>query len=184
MELYLIRHTTPNIPKNTIYGWSDVACLQESFLIEAEIIKAKLPSNFKQVYSSNSLRCKQLATYLFPNERIIYSAQLRELNFGDWEMQTWDEVNQTDLQKWMDNFVEEVVPSGESYKQLYKRTIDFYQTIPPANTTAIISHAGVIRSLLCYFNKTNLQESFNNYKVPIASVYKIKFEETIVVELL
>lgn len=184
MELYLIRHTTPKVSKNTIYGWSEVESLQEKFLQEATAIKAKLPANINQIFSSDSLRCKQLANHLFPEKEIIFSSQLRELHFGDWEMKTWNNVNQTHLQKWMDNFVSEVVPNGESYEQLYKRVVCWFKTISLENSTAIVCHAGVIRSLLCYFNQTSLQESFNTYKIPIACVYKANIGANCITEWL
>jgi alpha-ribazole phosphatase len=187
MELYLIRHTTPNVLKNTIYGWADVECLPKNFVQEAISIQAKIPSTINIVFSSDSLRCKQLAQYLFPNQQINYTSKLRELNFGDWEMKTWNSVNQTHLQKWMNNFVHEVVPNGESYRQLYERVEAFIISLQKQklqNPIVIICHAGVIRSLLCYFNKTSLQNSFNTYKVPLGAVYKVVVAETVSTELL
>lgn len=187
MELYLIRHTTTNAPASTIYGWSEVDCLQENFIPEAEAIKAKLPSTITKIYSSNSLRCQRLVEYLFPTKKIEYSHQLRELHFGNWEMQTWETVNQNDLQKWMDDFVHEVVPNGESYVQLYQRVIQFFTSIEAENknnTIALVCHAGVIRSLLCFLSNSELKDSFTNYKVPIGCVYKVELSDSVKIAML
>ena len=42
MEIYLIRHTTPNIEKGICYGQADLD-ITETFLEEVEAIKPHLP---------------------------------------------------------------------------------------------------------------------------------------------
>ena len=72
MEIYLIRHTTPLVAKGVCYGQSDLD-VTETFIPEADIIKAHLPSNIQQVYSSPLQRCTKLAAHLFPAKDILLS---------------------------------------------------------------------------------------------------------------
>ena len=63
MKLYLIRHTSVDVPQGTCYGQSNVP-LKSSFEDEAEIVKKNLDGiAFDAVYSSPLSRCRKLARY-------------------------------------------------------------------------------------------------------------------------
>jgi len=84
MELYLVRHTSVNIPKGLCYGQSEVP-LNETFIQEASIVKSKLlPISFYSIFSSPSSRCTSLSEYC--NYAHITDNRLMEMNFGKWEM--------------------------------------------------------------------------------------------------
>ena len=56
MKVTLIRHTSPDVPKGTCYGHTDVA-LKETFEQEAAITAQNLKGmNFDKVYSSPYLK--------------------------------------------------------------------------------------------------------------------------------
>jgi alpha-ribazole phosphatase len=65
MEIYLIRHTTPQVESGTCYGQADLD-VTETFELEASIIQQHLPAHITQVHSSPLQRCRKLADYLFP----------------------------------------------------------------------------------------------------------------------
>ena len=162
MEIYLIRHTKPAIEDGICYGQSDVD-LSETFLDEADLIKQKLPDHFDIVYSSTLNRCKKLAEQLSTN-KVIYNDSLKELNFGDWELKKWDEINQTELNRWMDDFVNIFPPNGENYLSLFERVKLFWENSivnSKHKTIAIVTHAGVIRSILALILNLNLKNTFN-----------------------
>lgn len=166
MEVYLIRHTTPKIEKGICYGQSDIP-LAPSFELEAQkIIQENLLDSDFVVYSSLLQRCRLLAQKLFPTAKILYDNRLKELDFGVWELQAWNEINPSELQIWMDDFVNIRCPEGESYTDLNLRVIDFKQSLKINTPTkiAIISHAGVIRAFLAQHNNIALKDSFQ-YKV-------------------
>ena len=60
MEIYLIRHTTPNVINGLIYGRTDVT-LADTFEQEKELIIKQLPQKLDAVFSSPSSRCTRLA---------------------------------------------------------------------------------------------------------------------------
>ncbi|KDN56208.1 alpha-ribazole phosphatase [Flavobacterium seoulense] len=172
MEVYLVRHTETVCEKGICYGQSDVS-LKESFLEQFELIKSQIPSD-AVVFSSPLSRCTLLANYL--SSSVSIDSRLMEMNFGDWEMKKWDEIPEVDFTPWMTDFVNVAVPNGESFITLHHRVIDFLATLASANHSkkiVIVTHAGVIRSILCHQSGLSLKEAFQN-KVDFGDVIKIE----------
>lgn len=171
MEIYLIRHTTPDIEKGICYGQSDIP-LKESFPLEAENILKFLPENFDKVYASPLKRCTQLANLI--DDKYITDKRLMELNFGTWELKNWEDISKPEIQPWYDDWVKVPTNKGESYRELQSRALSFIEEIPSHyNRIAIITHSGVIRSLCAHFNKEDLKNSFNSLTIEYGAVLKI-----------
>ncbi|WP_299899292.1 alpha-ribazole phosphatase [uncultured Aquimarina sp.] len=172
MEIYLVRHTTPNIEKGICYGQSDLD-VTDSFDAEVSEIHTKLPlKEITKVYSSPLKRCKLLAESF--NLPIIFDMRLQELDFGNWELKAWDDISKKELNPWMEDFVNVPVPNGESYVMLQERVLDFYKNLSSNadEKTVIISHAGPIRALLSHLQKIALKDSFS-IKLEYGEVVKI-----------
>jgi alpha-ribazole phosphatase len=165
MEVYLIRHTKVVVSNAICYGQSEVK-LAETFYEELKLIKQQLPHDIEIVYTSPSQRCKQLATELVLNKTIITHESLLEMNFGNWELIPWDEINPNQLNTWMENFVNERPPMGENLEELYERVSAFLDEIKnlPLKKMLIVAHAGVIRCVWAYLLQIPLQ---NIFKIPI-----------------
>jgi len=176
MEIYLIRHTTPDVKKGTCYGQADLD-LVNSFNEEASCIRQHLPGNIEMVYSSPLKRCRQLAESLFPEHSIQFDDRLKEISCGTWELKPWDTIDQEALKTWMTDFVNVVIPGGESYTDLYQRTTAFFNQLPEKyERIAIVSHGGVLRSLLSYTNNVELKKSFDIFKLFYGCVIRLKKE--------
>lgn len=172
MEIYLIRHTKPAIDTGICYGQADID-VADSFEEEAAIIKKQLPAAL-HIYSSPLKRCYQLASYLYPQSIIEQHAHLKEMHFGEWELQSWDAIPQETFNIWMEDFVNVRVPGGENYIDLYNRTISFYDhIISKDQPAAIFTHSGNIRSILSYVNNVPLSESFLKFKIGYGEVVRI-----------
>lgn len=160
MRIYLIRHTTPCIPRGTCYGFTDLD-VAPTFETEASRLRPLLPAAPINVYASPLQRCYRLAQFLFPGTLINADDRLKELNFGDWEMQRWDDLGENALQAWMTDYVHTRVPGGESYEDLYARSIaTLLEVAATGQDSAIVTHGGVIRSILAYVMNTPLEQSF------------------------
>jgi alpha-ribazole phosphatase len=171
MEIYLIRHTTPDIEKGICYGQSDIP-LKDTFSIEANNILKSIPKNFDKVYSSPLQRCTQLANYI--DENITIDTRLMELNFGSWELKKWEEIPDDEIQPWYDDWVNTCTNNGESYQELQNRVLSFLKEVPTHfNRIAIVTHAGVIRSLWAHLNKKELKNSFDFLDIEYGAVLKI-----------
>lgn len=84
MVVYLIRHTSVDVPQGVCYGQTDVP-LNPTFEEEAALTSARLKGlQFDKVYMSPLTRCVRLATFCgYPDgER---DDRIKEINFGDWE---------------------------------------------------------------------------------------------------
>ncbi|WP_264534854.1 alpha-ribazole phosphatase [Flavobacterium sp. N1736] len=176
MEVYLIRHTETICEKGVCYGQSDVL-IAEPFDLVFENIISQLPVE-AIIFSSPLKRCTVLAKYIQNKIKTIsYNEddRLKEMNFGDWEMKNWNTIPPEQLNPWMEDFVNIPASNGESFTELHKRVGDFLSDQIVKNKdkpVIIVSHAGVVRSILCHYNSLPLKDAFQN-KVDFGQVIKI-----------
>jgi len=173
MEMYLIRHTAPDIEKGVCYGQSDVPLVKpfaEAFSrVEGELADVEV------IYSSPLSRCKLLAEYL-GEERgvpVIEDVRLMELNFGVWEMQRWDDIEPAVLLPWMDNYETIRCPGGESYGDLVARVQAFVDGVREAENrkVAVVTHGGVIRAFYAVLHGMSLKDSMG-VEVKYGGIYR------------
>lgn len=164
MEIYVIRHTQVAVGKDTCYGQSNVS-LADTFIQDIVHYKNELPKDFDIVYCSPLIRCKDLATTL-QLKNIAYQDALMEMNFGDWENKKWNDLNQTELNKWMVDFVNIKTPNGENLIQLFERVKVFADNLrlQEHKKVLLVTHAGVVRCLWAYLLDISLQ---NIFKIPV-----------------
>lgn len=173
MEIYLIRHTTPDVAKGICYGQTDLD-VAATFEEEVLLTKAYLPANIQTVFSSPLQRCRKLAEALFPKHPVQLHHDLKELSCGNWEMQAWDAIPKEEIQPWMADFVNTAVPNGESYIQMHKRVVDRFEQIQEhPGPAAIVAHGGVLRSILSHVTGTPLKESFDAFSPHYGCVVKL-----------
>ncbi len=163
-EIYLIRHTTPDVEKGTCYGQTDLA-LAESFQTELAEVQATLPAlHDLPIYTSPLQRCRLLAEALaYPlGLALTQDTRLMEMHFGAWEMQKWADIPPEILQNWMKDFVETPAPEGESHRLVHQRVVSFWEelTALPAQTMLVVTHYGVIQSLLAHLLHIPLDKLF------------------------
>lgn len=176
MEIYLIRHIETICEKGICYGQSDVA-IAEPFGLAFENIISQLPQE-AVIFSSPLKRCSLLAKHIQNKIKTISyqeDERLKEMNFGDWEMKNWNDILPEELNPWMEDFVNIPALNGESFVELHQRVVAFLsgQISKEINKPIIIvSHAGVIRSILCHFSELPLKDAFQN-KVDFGQVIKI-----------
>jgi alpha-ribazole phosphatase len=127
-DIYLIRHTTPAVARGVCYGQTDLD-VTESFEEEAEAIRQCLPATIRAVYSSPLQRCTRLAKALFPHLSLQLRDHLMEIDCGQWEMRTWDELPKEEIDPWMADFVNIRIPGGESYLHLHQRVTRCWEDI-------------------------------------------------------
>jgi alpha-ribazole phosphatase len=189
-DIYLIRHTTPAVEKGICYGQTDLD-VTESFAAEAAMIVRSLPPGITHVYSSPLKRCTVLAEHLFPLLPVSLKPQLMELHCGSWEMCGWDSLPKEEVDPWMEDFVHVRVPGGESYIDLYQRVMECWEEIATGGTApdakagdsrrdegsiAIVSHGGVIRSILSGVTGTPLVDSFKSFSLHYGCVVRVRPE--------
>jgi alpha-ribazole phosphatase len=171
-EILLIRHSSVAHPRGFCYGNLDVD-VSENFQKEASELKTKL-GNYApdKVYSSPLQRCSKLSDVLFPDYQT--DDRLKELNYGNWEGQTWEEINVPENSNWIFHHPSTVLENGESFEIQQKRVFDFFQEIEKSNdkNIALVVHGGVIRSLLSHLLGISL---FATKSFKVHYVAQVKF---------
>ena len=174
MEIYLIRHTTPDIDRSICYGQTDLA-LKNTFEEEAQVVLDQLPNWFDKIYSSPLIRCHTLANAIPANE-VIVEPNLRELSFGDWEMRPWKALPKPEFDHWKQNFVHQGPPKGESMKELQDRVMSWWESVTPDQNTpvGIVAHFAVIRVFMAALQNTSLMEVFNQERMEYGAVFRLE----------
>jgi alpha-ribazole phosphatase len=173
MNIYLIRHTAVYNPNKLCYGQSEIP-LEENFTIDFDWIKDRLiVAENTKFWSSPFRRCTKLATFL-SDDRFTTDERISELNFGTWEMKAWAQIDSKELNPWMEDFVNYTPKKGESFNDLYNRSIDFFEELTNNETAdvVVVCHAGVIRAILAYILDFPLENAFN-LQIDYSSITKI-----------
>lgn len=176
MNLYLIRHTAPDIPRGICYGQTDVGTLP-SFEQEKEKIREELsrcPAN--HIITSPLARCVKLARALQqPGMGLESDDRLMELHFGDWEGKTWDEIGRsTEAKRWFDDYINHACPGGEAFVHLIRRVKAFSLDIQaryPGNHLWIVCHGGTIRAMHTILNGMPPRDTFQ-LAIPYGKIEK------------
>ena len=175
MKLVFIRHTSVNVPKGVCYGNTDVD-LAPSFPQEARAVTDKLRTyQLDKTYCSPLSRCVKLAEFCgYPDA--IRDNRLKEINFGAWEMQSYDDITDPKLQEWFDDYINVRPPEGESVIDQRNRLENFIEEIKSRNKESVIgifTHGGIlINALVAYGNKT-YDEVYNDIP-PYAAIEEIE----------
>jgi len=175
-DIYLIRHTTPDVGKGICYGQTDLDVI-ESFPEEAAAIRQYLPDDVSSVHSSPLQRCARLAAHLFPGHAATLHPRLMEIHCGEWEMKGWDDLPKEIVDPWMNDFVNIRIPGGESYLDLHQRVTECFHHIRGnarhEGPIAIVGHGGVIRSILSHITQTPLIDSFKVFSLYYGCVIRL-----------
>jgi alpha-ribazole phosphatase len=175
MQLHLIRHTTPAVASGVCYGRSDVD-VAASFATEVQAIRDKISHITPAAnYSSPLSRCSRLASSLELRDT-RHDARLMELDFGDWEMQAWEDIPREHLDRWGMAYTHTAPPGGETFIELHGRASAFLQeqlARHRGHDVVAVTHAGVIRALLADALNLSLAEVFR-FHLDFGSVTQLR----------
>ena len=167
MEIYLVRHTAVDVEKGICYGQSDVG-LKKTFHDEAKIVKNNIDQlreikDFDKIYCSPLSRCRLLADSCgYPSP--VFDDRIKEIFFGDWEMKSYEEINDPHLEFWFDNWETATPTNGESLPEMLLRVDHFLNELKDSGLERVIvfTHAGVIACTKILTGATDKSEAFNN----------------------
>lgn len=181
MEITLIRHTAVDVPLGVCYGQTDVP-LKATFEAEAAVTAAKLNEQiiqegaFEQVFTSPLTRCVRLATYCgYPDA--TRDDRLKELNFGQWEMQRFDQIKDPRVTEWYNDYFNVAATGGESFQMQYQRVAAFLDQLrqQPIQRVAIFAHGGVLICAQIYAGILTAEEALSAL-TPYGGVVRITVE--------
>lgn len=150
MNVYLVRHTSVDVPKGVCYGQSDVP-LKITFPQEAEQVMYRLhdllpdKSLLDAVYTSPLSRCTRLAEFCGFGGA-IREPRIMEIDFGEWEMQDYNSIQDPRLQEWYKDYLHVKATGGESFEDQFNRVSAFLQEQKASGKSNILCfcHGGVL----------------------------------------
>ncbi|MDO8687732.1 MAG: histidine phosphatase family protein, partial [Dehalococcoidales bacterium] len=157
-RLLLVRHgLTKFNSTRRLAGSSDVELSAEGQRQVERLRDRLVNEKIDAVYCSDLKRALVTAEVISAGRavNIITCSELREINYGDTEGLTFDEISQRypELAQAIRNFsLELVFPGGESFEGFIRRTITFLDKLEkhePSSTILVVSHSGALRVLLC-----------------------------------
>ena len=147
MRLYLVRHPRPEVPAGHCYGRSDLAADEA----DVERVLAALThqglNGAMPVYASPLARSAVLAQRLSPAP--AFDARLAEMDFGAWELRSWDEIPRSDIDAWSADLLHYHPGGGESVMDVAARVAGFHADIRRSGhaQALVVCHAGTMRLL-------------------------------------
>lgn len=163
LNIQLIRHSLTIATENHIYCGSTDLTLNEKgkYLLQ----KYKAENKYRNddvIYTSNMIRVKQTANIIYPNKKIIINNNLNEMDFGDYELHTYNYLikNDSSYKAWIEDTTGDIsCNNGESINSFINRINGAYSEIfaqlcnNHIDIATIISHGGTIGYFLNQYIK-------------------------------
>ena len=146
MTVYLIRHGKTEANEKHLYcGSTD---LPLSTAGRAELQSIHYDINNVHFITSGMKRTNETLQILFGDVPFETDSRFREVDFGTFEMHSYEELKDTpDYQAWLTGDNEtNIPPNGESGMQMKVRVLAAYSEI--REDTCIIAHGGVIAAIM------------------------------------
>ncbi|ARK25260.1 hypothetical protein SporoP37_11725 [Sporosarcina sp. P37] len=168
-RLFLVRHLKTAANESRQYcGWTD------SELASADGEAVEFPVAVRHVYGSDLSRTRQTASIYFPQAKYTADGRLRECSFGDFEGQTYEQLqHDPDYRNWLDDPWHVPPRNGETLKQVKARVLNALSELP--NEAVAVTHGGVIRVVLDTF--APLSRSFWEWNVPNGSIWQLEWAD-------
>ncbi len=175
-RVHWVRHGPTHA--RAMVGWSDLpADLSDSARIAR--LAAHLPSG-ALVVSSDLQRASATADAIAGDRlRLAHDPDLREINFGDWELQAFDTVPDQDrLRAFWDNPGDACAPGGESWHQVsdrVTRAIARLRATHPGRDIIAVAHFGAILTQVQQALRVSAYEAFS-HKIDNLSVTELHWQ--------
>ena len=157
-RLLLVRHGDTELNSAERYWGHTNVELSAAGLRQAERLCDRLATEkINAIYSSDLLRASVTAKIITSRHQldVITCAELQEINFGDAEGLTFDEISRLypEVTKlWTGRSLKLKYPGGESLDQFNSRISKFLDRLEKhaaEETILIVAHSGVLRTLVC-----------------------------------
>ena len=148
MTIYLIRHGKTEANERRLYcGSTDLPLSQAG---RAELQKLHYDIKNVRLLTSGMKRTNETMELLFPELPYEADPRFREMDFGAFEMHSYEELKDDPAyQVWITGDNESnVPPQGESGVQMKARVLSAFSEI--CEDTCLVTHGGVIAAIMAY----------------------------------
>jgi alpha-ribazole phosphatase len=172
-ELLLIRHAETDMA-GIFCGHSDPELNTRGCVQLAGLISRLRMDQIGVVYTSDLRRAYTTGTAIaeaFGADCHVRRA-LREINFGQWEGIAWSEIERRDsayARRWVEEYPNLPAPDGESFHDFEQRVLDEVRILSlkaeaAGCTIAVVTHAGVLRAVLCALQGCTEEDAWEQTK--------------------
>ena len=163
MKITLVRHSEVIKEYQGKYnGHIDITLSLKGKNDAKELAKKLKDIEFDKIYCSDLLRARETLAELDLDLDPIYTDRLREKSWGKHEGKSFEEIHAEGIE--YENFEQWISAlDGEDMQEyIYKVREYFYETIfkEDAQNILVVTHSGVIKTLLSLVNNTSLEEAF------------------------
>ena len=146
MTIYLIRHGKTQANEKHLYCGSTDLPLSEAGAAELREVHYDIKN--VRFLTSGRKRTKETLELLFGNVAHVAEPRFREVDFGIFEMHSYEELKDTpEYQTWLTGDNEaNVHPRGESGAQMKRRVLEAFGEIQ--EDSCIITHGGCIAAIM------------------------------------
>ncbi len=164
--IFLLRHgQIEGSDKKRYIGQTDVP-LDDTGILQANYWRDQFSSiKMDTVYSSSLKRCAGSAELIAKNQKIIVTPKINEINMGTWDGKTFDQIKteqSVEFEKRGKSIDTFRPPNGESFFDVHCRVNSYFDKYinNREERILIITHAGVIRIILCHILEMELKDLF------------------------
>ncbi len=182
MKITLLRHCAVESAYDGCYnGHIDISLSKQGYSHAKQLAIELQHHNFDALFCSDLKRAKETLDALDISVKPKYSLLLREKSWGRHEGLSFEKINETipyeNFAQWLEAL------DGERVEEFIKRIKHFFFELLPQhkiNHALIITHAGVIKTLMTLTNNLSLQEAFampfpyGSYTTTSSDTYQFK----------
>lgn len=155
MEVVLIRHAQPQVAPGVCYGSLDLALVQPVTPAPADIVTGLAHPD--RIVTSPATRARETAA-LFDTcredlPRCEVEPRLREMDFGSWEGQRWNDIPRAALDQWAADLMDARPHGGENPAQVMSRIGEWADALDIESDQRlwVVTHAGPMRMLAAHW---------------------------------
>jgi alpha-ribazole phosphatase len=164
MRITLVRHGEVEEKYIGCYnGHIDIGLSQKGYTDAKELGKHFSSSDFDAIFCSNLKRTKETIKQFIESDKVIYTKEIREKGWGDYEGMSFEEIISTTkldylgFEQWIDAL------GGESIEEFHFRLkrffLDFLLPLDKENVL-VVTHSGVIKTFIHLLQDISLEKAF------------------------
>jgi probable phosphoglycerate mutase len=171
--LYLLRHGAIDWPEAECFIGQTDAPLSAQGRLQARCWRKELRKlELTAVWSSDLRRAAETAEIIFAGRNAAFQTcrQLREIQLGEWDGLPRARLRENQPGLWFARGKDIAgfrPPGGESFRDLQQRVVPLVMgiAVQTPGSACIVTHAGVIRVLICHF-----------LQMPLSNLFRIRLD--------
>jgi len=177
-EILFIRHAETDMA-GTFCGHSDPDLNERGHTQVSELLDTLRGGDIGAVNTSDLRRALTTAETIAKSLTVdcIVRPALREISFGRWEGRSWNDIEQQEqdyAHRWIAEYPNMPAPGGEDIGEFKRRVlneVEFLSTQAMTRNIAVVTHAGILRTILCALCGCSTEEAWKLTK-PYCSIVR------------